>query len=315
MPADCEDPTDQDLEQAVDWFHRLADCPDDAGLRRAFRAWLAESPAHARAWHLTRRSWHLASAGAGVTARPGIVRRATRAAAGIAGLALAACLAVFLILPQLRLHLTADRMTAAGESETLTLEDGSQVDLAPGSAVRFRFSTDRRGIDLLSGEAFFQVRKDAARPFTVVAGGVSVTVTGTAFDVGLSDRTVAVAVAHGSVRVGAPGADEVALAPGDRLAFDRRDGGVMRTRQDAADVAAWRGGTLVVHGQPLADVVDTIRRHAPGAVVVAMSGLDNRRVTGVFDLTRPARALRALAGPFGGVVRQVGPYLITVTGF
>jgi transmembrane sensor len=318
MTAASDGPTDAQLEQATAWFYRIAARPDDGALRRGLQAWLAENPAHRRAWNLTQRSWDLAGAvQAGDVFPAGRARPQSRrrTVAAVAGLAMAACLALFVVAPQVRLHLTADHVTGAGETTTVALSDGSEVDLAAGSAVKTHFTAGRRELALLRGQALFRVAKDAGRPFVVDAGGYSVTVTGTAFDVALTPRTLAVAVAHGSVRVGGARAGDVDLIPGDRIAIDRRDGAVDRARVDARDVAAWRGGNLIVQDRAFADVVDVIRRYYPGAVVVAMAGLEDRRVTGVFDLSDPARALGALAGPFGGIVRRAGPLVITVTAF
>ncbi|MEP0337247.1 MAG: FecR domain-containing protein [Alphaproteobacteria bacterium] len=317
MIAAPDGPTDAQLEQATAWFYRIAEQPDDGALRRELQAWLAEKPAHRRAWELTQRSWDLAGAAAVLPGQvapvqPPSRRRATLAAAT---LALAACLALFVVAPQMRLHLAADHLTDAGETATVALSDGSEVDLAAGSAVKTHFTAGRRELALLRGQALFRIAKDADRPFVVDAGGYSVTVTGTAFDIALTNRTITVAVAHGSVRVGGARVGDVDLVPGDRIAIDRRDGAVARAKVDARDIAAWRGGNLVVQDRAFADVVDVIRRYYPGAVVVAMAGLEDRRVTGVFDLSDPARALGALAGPFGGVVRRAGPFVITVTAF
>src|SRR3546814_3411680 len=70
---------------------------------------------------------------------------------------------------------------------------------SPESAVATHYAADRRTVDLLRGEAFFQVESDRSRPFRVRADAVTVTVTGTAFDVGLTDGTLSVAVSEGIV--------------------------------------------------------------------------------------------------------------------
>jgi transmembrane sensor len=173
-------------------------------------------------------------------------------------------------------------------------------------------------VTLLRGEAFFQVARDPARPFTVQAETLIVTVTGTAFDVGFTDRSYAVTVASGAVRVehaGAAGTREVALSPGQRLVIDRRTDDAIQTAVAAKDIAPWRTGRLVVEDAALPDVVDAIRRYHRGAVLVMSRSLRKRRVTGVYDLSDPARALRALVGPYGGVIREVPPYLITMSDF
>ena len=309
------------LEQAVAWLHRVEAAPEDAALRHGLECWIAADEAHRAAWALARKAWTLAG---DVPTRfirgraPDVRRRRRRnMAVGIAA-ALAACFLVFVAQPEIAVRLRADSATATAETREIALDDGSAVTLGADSAIAMDFSASRRAVILLRGEAFFQVAEDRARPFTVQAETLSVTVTGTAFDVGFTDRSYAVTVASGAVRVahaGAAGTREVALSPGQRLVIDRESGNAAQTTIAAEDVASWRAGRLVVEDAALPDVVDAIRRHYRGAVLVVSPFLRERRVTGVYDLRDPARALRVLAGPYGSVVREISPYLIAVSDF
>jgi transmembrane sensor len=312
---------DRILEQAVAWLHRVEEAPENSALWRDLDAWISVDESHRAAWALARKSWTLAG-----DVPPRFVarrapalrwRRPRRIAVGLAA-ALAACLLVFVAQPDIAVWLRADNATAAAETRELALDDGSAVTLGADSAIATDFSAGRRAVTLLRGEAFFQVARDPARPFTVQAETLIVTVTGTAFDVGFTDRSYAVTVASGAVRVehaGAAGTREVALSPGQRLVIDRRTDDSVRTVVAAEDIAPWRASRLIVEDAALPDVVDAIRRYHRGAVLVMSRSLQERRVTGVYDLSDPARALRALAGPYGGVVREVPPYLITVSDF
>lgn len=88
--------------------------------------------------------------------------------------------------------------------QTITLEDGSTVRLQPGSRIAFpaRFTADRREV-YLDGEAFFDVQRNAGRPFFVYNGRLVTQVLGTSFDVKADNRTgeVTVSVASGKVAV------------------------------------------------------------------------------------------------------------------
>ncbi|MPY75120.1 MAG: hypothetical protein GEU87_12750 [Alphaproteobacteria bacterium] len=319
------------LQQAVAWLHRVQAAPNDEALLRAVDDWIAEDEAHGRAWALTRKAWTLAGDIRPVFAetwedRPASTGRKRLAAHGMGRqrfalamtAALAACLVLFVAAPELTTWLRASYTTAAAEAREILLEDGSSVHLSADTAISTHFAADGRTVTLLQGEAFFQVSQDSARPFSVKAGALTVTVTGTAFDVALTEATLSVAVASGSVRVayaGTPGAQEFALSPGQRLAVDRETGVPAKATVVAEDIAAWRGGRLVVEDAAVPDVLDAIARYHRGAVLVVSPSLKQRRVTGVFDLRDPARALKVLANPFGGVVREVTPYLLTVSDF
>lgn len=311
---------DSILEQAADWLFRLHAEPDDPETRNGLDAWIAADPRHARAWAVAGRAWAGTGAiGPVLTAEPAaplVVPLRPRVARSrrwrVAGMALAAGIAALALMPFVQIRLTADHWTGAAELREVTLADGSRVVLAGDSAMDSRLDGDRRTVSLLEGEAFFRVAHDRARPFVVRVPGATITVTGTAFDVDVTGNTVAVAVAEGSVSV-AHAAGEESLTPGGSLLIDRGTGTVHRRAIDPADVAAWRGGRLVVADRPLESVIDTIRRNHSGAILVTGGGLDDRRVTGVYDLTDPARALRALVGPYGGTVRAVTPWLLVVS--
>ena len=91
--------------------------------------------------------------------------------------------------------------TAAGY-ERARLDDGSTLELNAASAARVHFTAAERRVELEAGEAHFAVAHDAARPFVVSAGGVSVRAVGTAFNVRFTSQAVEVTVVVGKVAVG-----------------------------------------------------------------------------------------------------------------
>jgi transmembrane sensor len=91
-----------------------------------------------------------------------------------------------------------------------SLPDGSVVDLRAGAEIAVDFSPDLRRVALRRGEAHFQVTKDPARPFVVVAGGVEARAVGTAFSVQIQPTGVEVLVTEGQVAVDQP----TAVSPG-----------------------------------------------------------------------------------------------------
>ncbi|MCX2495437.1 DUF4974 domain-containing protein [Pedobacter sp. PF22-3] len=74
--------------------------------------------------------------------------------------------------------------TKATEVKTIVLADGSTVNMNSGSSLKYsdRFAADTREV-YLSGEAFFDVKKDPQHPFIVHTKQLAVKVLGTAFDV------------------------------------------------------------------------------------------------------------------------------------
>lgn len=93
--------------------------------------------------------------------------------------------------------------TKVGEVSHIRLDDGSEVSLNTDSTIRVTMLKEERQIELLSGEAFFDVAKDANRPFTVATEEQQITVLGTAFNVRQRDdeNVLKVAVIEGRVAV------------------------------------------------------------------------------------------------------------------
>lgn len=285
--------------QILDWRRRLDAAPGDAALRARHARWLAENPAHAEAQARLEKVWLLTGSLPAGTVVPFRRRLPPRLAAAV--LAVAACLTLVLM-PRLWPGLGADHHTATGEIRHLALADGSIIHLDGASAVDVALSEGARAVTLRQGQAFFEVTRDPGRPFTVTAGAVRVTVIGTAFDVRRGDDGVSVSVRSGAVRVTA-GGTEVLLAPGDRLAVGS-NGGWKRDRVDPALVASWRDGRLVAEGATIAEVVEELRRHHSGMIVLNDGDLAQRRVFGIYDLSDPLAALRAAVHPHGGAVRD-----------
>lgn len=320
---------DRVLDAATGWAFRLQDAPDDAGLQAELADWLAESPLHGEAWALTQRAWQITSRTQPVfadewPARPALSSapsnvtplRSRRFGLRLAGLAIAACLLLVFALPVLRVQLNASHATSIAEIREVLLEDGTRVTLAARSAIAVSFSADARNVTLLEGAAYFEVVPDSARAFTVRAGDIATTVTGTAFDVAMTDRTVSVAVASGSVRVSRrdnPASPLADLRAQQGVMVDRASGTVVETALQPDAVAAWRKGRLIVENALLTDVVAALDRSHPGSIAVASVGLRGKRVTGVYDLGDPAGALKVLSAPYGGVVREFTPYLLVLS--
>jgi len=311
---------DDATEAAAQWLIALEENPDDADLRARFEAWRAASPANASAWANTADVYELIGAPAYAAhreqreaAKVVPLPRRRRTSWALAGAALAACMA-WLFVPGLLVELRADHVTATAELREITLDDGSIVQLAPGSAIEVRYGRDRE-VALLKGEALFTVTPDQARPFRVTAGGVETTVLGTVFDVRRFAEDVAVSVTEGMVNValvnGVPPVSE-RLRPGDtvRVGADRT---VARDVVSPSEVAAWRRGQIVARSLAVSDVVEELRRSFAGAIVLVDGSLGAKRVTGVYNLNEPEAALRAAAGVHGGTVRRVSPWLLVVS--
>lgn len=311
------------------WFLDLKERPDCRQTEQGFENWLARSPVNARAWELALKTWallaevppaheHVWKQAPSRVAVLLTARRPWKRWMVAAAMALAASALILLAGPSLLIRWQADHITQTAESRTVTLEDGTVIEMAGGSAIATEISATGRRVTLLSGEAFFDVAHDASRPFEVDAGGVAVAVLGTAFDVQMADDTTTVELARGTVAVSfsMPGLKEnFELAPGEMAAVDHRTGGVTRDTIAPEDIAAWRSGKMFVNDVSIASAIERLQRYHPAWISVPDPALAARRVTGLYDLKNPDQALAALVKPFGGNVREVTPYGRVVTRF
>ena len=94
--------------------------------------------------------------------------------------------------------------TDTAEQRTVTLEDGSRIELNARSRLRVTYSKSSRTVELYDGQALFQVAKDASRPFLVKSGEATVRAVGTQFDVHRKDDNTTVTVLEGRVAVYVP---------------------------------------------------------------------------------------------------------------
>ena len=215
-----------DTEAAL-WAARLEGGTLDAADRNALDAWLAASPAHRTALSLyCQFSADLevqlpALVAAGRVALPAPVPRRTWSLKLVTASAFAAVAAIALTVILTRPAAPEAHATAVAQRQTITLADGTRIELNARTQLTVALTATERRVRLASGEAFFQVAKDASRPFHVETPAGTVRVTGTAFNVlAESASALDVTVLEGSVAVSpAEGAAELRQSHGARSAY------------------------------------------------------------------------------------------------
>ncbi|UVT15418.1 MAG: FecR family protein [Nitrospira sp.] len=192
-------------------------------------------------------------------------------------------------------HLTADHRTASGEVRTVTLPDGTHIELGPRTSLSVAFDAEHRRVVFHEGEAFFQVASDSTRPFEVEAGEGTIKALGTAFNVHQHSGHVTVTVAEHAVQVSLPSNQPtLRLENGYRV---RYDGHGLRGAAEAVDLRrdlAWRRQRLLFDNQPLEDVIDELNRYRDGWIVIRDAALSRLPVTALVDTRYPDRTLRMI---------------------
>jgi transmembrane sensor len=229
--------------------------------------------------------------------------------------ALAAVGLVVFVLPDAVHFARGDVVSSAGEIRKLDLADGSRATLAPETVLRVAYSNERRDVILGRGSAFFEVKPDAMRPFTVRAGDLTAQAIGTAYEVEHVAARRTVAVAEGIVSVGrGAGAMDEHLGAGDWLLWAEKTAQPSEHGHRASeDIAPWRDRLIVLNSRPIREAVAEIDRWYGGRILVWDDGIGDKLVSGVFNVSDPQAALRALVEPHGGHMRAIGPWLLMVT--
>ena len=205
-------------------------------------------------------------------------------------MALSALALVILLSYQLPVHYQnwqSDYHTAPGKQLIVALDDGSRLTLNTDTALTVDFSDKQRHIELLRGEAYFQVSPDKNRPFIVSNGAAKARAVGTAFSVKKTDDDMRVIVSEGTVEVSAGKADAPALVHvNQQVDYQQgRVGPVMSS--DILETLAWQRGQLIFKQQPLSRVIKEVNRYRSGQIMLINPKLKERIVSGVFDIADP----------------------------
>ena len=303
--------SDQINQQAAEWFTLMQSEDVSAIDRKALQAWLAEHADHREAFEQVELLWQdlgdLVGTTEGdalrqsvecesITARlqslfmaPIIMFKNIVSVPRYAmSLVAVVCVAVgSLMLPAANAPITAYYSTEKGEIETIVLADNTEITLGAKSAIRTHTSDLERSVELLSGEAFFDVTKDRQKPFFVTVDDVLVEVVGTQFNVQKIRDTVNVSVLEGIVNVFEQGSDDsqsvflpdVTLTAGQKVvkANDRAFESVRDVL--SSDLGAWRLGRLIYRDISLADIVADTGRYFDGKIVLQSNDLADVKVT------------------------------------
>ena len=209
---------------------------------------------------------------------------------------------------QIETWLAPEYVTAVGEQRSITLEDGSVVELNSQSRLRAHFEDNLRAIELMEGEAIFRVSKDPNRPFRVRTGATDIVAVGTAFNVKASDSRTVVTVLEGRVRVNqrdaaersaaasAKAVSEFELAVGDQLIVARAQPAVRVSLRDTEKVTSWTERRLIFEDTPLSAVAAEFARYSSRAIRIEDPTVAERKINGVFDATDPASLVEFLNG-------------------
>jgi transmembrane sensor len=154
--------------------------------------------------------------------------------------------------------------TPLGMRSSLTLPDGTKVWLNAGSSISYPvlFANDRRTISL-TGEAYFEVKKDKKWPFVVSTKNMNVLVTGTTFNCNAypENDQVQTVLVEGEVTLINQSSTELAtMHPGELAVFNNDNQQITKTKTDLQKYIAWKSGKLMFRDDKMNKVVEKLER-------------------------------------------------------
>lgn len=326
--------------EAAEWVIRLGDERLSARDRVAFDNWRARSSAHQKAYDLAAQTWIDL---AGLSNAEELLRPETPAASphtighmpamhpvrpvrkhGFRAVSLAICLclagglATFWYGNPVTM-LAADYRTAPGEIRTVSLPDGTKVDLSSGTAIALAFDGNERRVRLLEGAAYFTAAPAGSaepRPFVVEVDDGSATALGTRFAVSRMADDIEVAVDEHDVRVSLDNSNRppasVIVSPGQSVRYSNASGLGNVRQTTAGQTAAWRRGRLIFDRVPLADIVAELNRYRRGRIMISNDALARRTVSGVFSTDNLEDSLSVIVGELGARSASISSLLTVI---
>ncbi|CAI3786555.1 Protein FecR [Pseudomonas sp. MM227] len=293
-PASPVAHVDDISHRASAWFALMQGGSPTAAEQAELAAWLDADPRNAEAYAQLEHLWAASAQLHSLNAAPAAAHLSRRRFVGMgiaaSAVAVSAC-ASMLWLNDMGLPF-ADVRSAVGKRRTVSLPDGSTVDLAGHTALNVDFSPTRRAVELLHGEAYFTVLPAAAGEFTVNSRSGQVVAAEGEFCLSCDDASTLLTVSRKSVRV-VTANQQIDLAEGLSLRFSRDRTGPIQ-HAELAQVLAWRSGRLVFFDKPLFTVIDELQRWREGRIFIMDKQLASRRVSLILNLNKPEQMLDAI---------------------
>lgn len=155
--------------------------------------------------------------------------------------------------------------TPRGSEFMVMLEDSTKVWLNAESQLIYPESFDEKERRVkIKGEAYFQVAKDATRPFYVESSGITIRVYGTEFNINAyaEEKEVYTTLVSGSISLqhANEGKSELVLTPGHQAIYNKDNKITSVKSVNTEAITSWHNGRFVFEEQTLEQIMKTLAR-------------------------------------------------------
>lgn len=216
--------------------------------------------------------------------------------------------------------------TSTGETKKITLEDGTTVLINTNTLLSIEYSDNHRKVELLKGEAEFDIVSNLERPFSVVSGSHTFTALGTIFSVEKQNEAdMELVVTEGKVLVADSNLSlnqlhsKITQATNDQRSKDITHAGELTLVNDNKIVTekvssetlsaqlAWQHGAVVFDGTNLIDALREVSRYNQIQFEITDPHLGDVKISGYFKFNDIDTLLITLSEQFNI------DYLVTTT--
>ncbi|MBW8686315.1 FecR family protein [Chitinophaga rhizophila] len=154
--------------------------------------------------------------------------------------------------------------TAVGEKKIITLPDSTRIWLAPNTTLEYPATyPEQRDIQLVSGEAFFDVTPDANHHFTVLSDSILVKVLGTSFNIKAypQQRNTQITVSSGRISISRNEVQMGQLTAGEQININKADYHTERITVTIPSKGAWMHERILFDNIPLQEALPMLENY------------------------------------------------------
>ncbi|AOA58854.1 FecR family protein [Acinetobacter larvae] len=300
------DQLDPILLQAIDWMVCLESGLATLAEQQAFQDWLQQDIRHQQAWHSLEQSMDLpfqqlqqcsraAELPVAAMTQTVLQPKQRQLKALLKGGGALFCLGLLVSMVWLQQSrplsfIQADYYTKTAEQKQIRLQDGSEITLAPYSAIQVDYNASQRHIYILEGALIAKVAADRNRPFVVQTKQAAMQALGTEFMVQQHGQYSDLAVLEHRVKA-SNSHQSKAVFEGQSVRVDADK--IEKLAMKAQDLASWKDGVLQVEDMTLAEFIERIKPHHQGYIYLS-DEVKHIKVYGVFYLTDTNKILEIL---------------------
>ena len=310
-------PSRKIMEEAAEWLTIMQDTSLTPSEQTAFNNWRTLSPKHEQAWLTAQDLMGMidavpAEVGKTIWGRKRLDRRS----------AFKALATLLFIAPGAKIlwdewpSLSADYKTSVGETQKITLIDGSRLYLNTASSVNVTFNATQRILHLIEGEILVETAKAKSGksfpPFVVQTQSGRIRALGTRFSVRQFEDREEVRVnvyEHGVAITPTSQVAETRLNKGNTLTFNSNKTMKLTTLDHPTPL--WVSGQIISDNMKLGDLIAEISRYRMG-VLRCDPAVSHHRISGVFQLSNTDVALNVIASTLPVRVSRLSPYWVSI---